>query len=261
MKIACCQMNMKLADAKHNYGLAEQMLASAMRENPDVVFFPEMWNVGFFPTDNLKNLADNDGRETKLLFSALSRKFNVNIVAGSIADNRQGTVFNTAYVFDRNGEVIYEYDKCHLFSPMGEDKFFTAGKGFDTFVLDGKKCSLIICYDLRFPEITRKLALDGAQLLFVVSQWPEERIEHYLTLLRARAIENQIFVAACNSCGVAGNTKYGGNSVSYDPWGEELYKLDDREDIAFCDCDFEITKKIRENINVFADRRNDIYNL
>ena len=168
-------------------------------------------------------------------------------------------MFNTAMVFDRDGQCMAEYDKTHLFTPMGEDDYYTCGDHLCCFTLDGVKCGIIICYDTRFPELTRSLALQGLDMLFVVSQWPKERIFHLRTLTTARAIENQMFVVCCNSCGTAGKTVYGGNSAIIEPFGKTLALGGENEEIITADCDIEIPSDIRSSIPVFRDRRQELY--
>ncbi|MBQ1281005.1 MAG: carbon-nitrogen family hydrolase, partial [Oscillospiraceae bacterium] len=183
------------------------------------------------------------------------------IVAGSVSNLRNGKVYNTACVFDRAGSCIAEYDKTHLFSPMGEDKYFAKGDHLCAFSLDGIQWGLIICYDLRFPELVRSLALQGMEMLFVVSQWPDVRIGHLTALCTARAIENQCYVVNCNGCGTAGETRYGGTSSIVDPWGKTLALAGTEEEILTAECDLSILQNIRTTINVFADRRTELYNI
>ena len=250
---------MEFCAPDENFRRAKDLIRKASEEKTDVIVLPETWNTGFFPKENLPELSDNDGERVKREIGALAKELSVNIVAGSVANAKDGAVYNTSYVFDRNGDCVCEYDKTHLFSPMGEDKFFEKGSKFSRFFLDGKACGVIICYDLRFPELVRNLATEGLDILFVVSQWPDVRIPHLTALAKARAIENQMFVAVCNSCGRAGETKFGGNSVIFDPWGEELDSADGSEMIIFSDCNTDILGDIRKSINVFCDRRTDIY--
>lgn len=250
---------MKFCEPAENCKKAEKLIADAAVNSPDVIVLPEMWNTGFFPQERLEDLADSNGENTKCIIGALAKKYNVNIVAGSVANVKDGCVYNTAYVFARSGECIAEYDKTHLFSPMNEDEAFKKGDRLCTFSLDGNRCGIIICYDVRFPELARSLALGGLDFLFVVAQWPSVRIPHLETLTRARAIENQMFVACCNSCGKAGNTVYGGHSAIIDPWGEVLCSAGGGEQIITADCDTAVLKGIRETINVFSDRRPGLY--
>ena len=254
-------MDMRLSEADWNFARAEELIrAAAAAERPDVIVLPETWNTGFFPKD-LDPCADSDGARTKHVFSALARELNVNIVCGSVANRKAEGFFNTAYVFDRAGEVVAEYDKTHLFTPSGEHEYFQSGSHTCRFELEGKKCGLIICYDIRFPELTRTMTLEGVDLLFVVAQWPEKRTMHLETLARARAIENQMFLALCNSVGTAGETRCGGHSAIIDPWGEYLAQAGDAEEVITGEADFSIIEGIRSSINVFQDRRPELYHI
>ena len=240
---------------------AEELVRAAVeREHPDVVVLPETWNTGFFPED-LSACADRDGMRTKEIFSRLAKELHVHIVAGSVADRRDGRFYNTAYVFDRTGALVTSYDKTHAFTPMGEQLAFAQGDALCRFSLEGHDCGLIICYDIRFPELTRTLALQGMDLLFVVSQWPEKRSLHLQTLSRARAIENQMFLVLCNSCGTAEETRYGGGSALIDPWGETLAQAGREEEILAADLDFSVIDGTRSSINVFRDRRPELYHV
>lgn len=259
MKITCIQMDMLPAEPAANFDRAEELVRRALADRPDVIVLPETWNTGFFPREGLESLADRDGEAVKARIGALAREGRVNIVAGSVANLRGGKVYNTSFVFDRSGSCIAEYDKTHLFTPMGEDEFFAKGDHIAAFELDGVKCGVIICYDIRFPELTRTMALGGLDILFVPSQWPDVRVPHLLALTQARAIENQMFTVSCNSCGTYGETVYGGNSSIRDPWGETLAKAGEREELISADCDLGVVKNIRETINVFRDRRPGLY--
>ena len=259
MKVSCLQMNMKLGCPEENFVHAELLICNAMKDSPDVLVLPETWNTGFFPKENLADLSCKDGDEVKSHIGTLAKQYGVNIVAGSVSNVRDGKVFNTAMVFDRDGECIAEYDKTHLFTPMGEDDYFTGGNHLCRFTLDGVKCGIIICYDIRFPELTRSLALHGLDMLFVLSQWPKERIFHLRTLTTARAIENQMFVICCNSCGTADKTIYGGNSAIIEPFGKTLALAGENEEIISAICDMQILSDIRGSIPVFCDRRPELY--
>lgn len=259
MKISCVQMDMRLAEPDYNFEHAKKLLRQAAQDKPDVLVLPETWNTGFFPRENLIACCDQNGARVKAEIGALARELGINIVAGSVADYRDGKVYNTAYVFDRQGCCVASYDKTHLFSPMGEPDFFTGGDHLCRFKLDGTACGLIICYDIRFPELTRSLALQGIDVLFVVSQWPAVRIPHLNCLTQARAIENQIFVAVCNSCAQTNDTLFGGSSAIINPWGEILTRADTQETVVSADCDLHIIQQIRSSINIFRDRRPELY--
>ena len=261
MKVACLQMDMLLAKPEENFSHAAELVKRAMKDKPDVLVLPETWNTGFFPRENLQALCDRDGSRVRQVFGALAAQYQVNIVAGSVSNVRGGKVYNTAMVFDRTGACIASYDKTHLFTPMGEDNYYTPGDRLCSFTLDGVKCGLIICYDVRFPELTRSLTVPGLDMLFVVSQWPKVRTFHLRSLTTARAIENQMFLVCCNSCGTAGQTVYGGNSAIIDPWGETVALAGETEEILTADCDLQILTNIRSSIPVFRDRRPSLYKI
>ena len=261
MKICCIQMDVHLAEPEYNFRQAVRLLREAAQDRPDVLVLPETWNTGFFPREDLETCCDRSGERVAAEIGTLAKELGVNIVAGSIANVKDGRICNTAYVFDRCGRCIASYDKTHLFTPMGEHEFFTPGDRLCSFMLDGVRCGLIICYDIRFPELARSLALTGMDILFVVSQWPRERLCHLNCLSQARAIENQCFVALCNACGSAGNTHFGGDSAIIDPWGGILARADGSETTVSADCDLSVIPGMRSRTNVFRDRRPDLYQL
>ena len=259
MQIAAIQMNMAFAAPKQNFEKAVSLVRKAAKRQPDVILLPETWNVGFYPRENLPALADKNAAETKRTFAALAKELHVNIVAGSVAAGFADGVHNTSLSFDRNGTCVSRYDKTHLFTPMHEDDYFVKGDGISAYAFDGFACGTEICYDIRFPELTRTLTVQGLDFLFLVSQWPDVRLPQLHALLRARAIENQMFVVCCNSCGQAPGSRYGGGSVAFDPLGNELAMAGADEEILYADCDTGIVQGIRESINVFRDRRTEIY--
>lgn len=261
MKISIVQMDMKCNAPQENFTHAEALIRRAAEDSPDVILLPETWNTGFFPHEGLAAFCDRDGGETQRRIGALAKELCVNIVAGSVSDLRGGHIYNTAYVFDRTGARIAQYDKTHLFSYAREHMFYTAGDTLCLFMLDGRTCALLICYDLRFPELFRTLALQGVELLLLPAQWPAARRYHWETLTAARAIENQFFLAACNSCGTAGETVFGGASRILGPRGELLAAAGAGEEIVTAALDFSVLAEVRNSINVFHDRRPELYRL
>lgn len=262
MKVSCIQMDMTLCETDLNFKNAERLIRESIKDNPDTVVLPETWNTGYFPKENLASFCDNNGERVKATIGGLAKELKINIVAGSVANIKNGKIYNTAYVFNREGECVAEYDKTHLFTPMNEDDYFAKGEKMVTFELDGKKCGILICYDIRFPELTRTLTVNShLDYLFLVAQWPLKRVDHLLTLSKARAIENQMFVVCTNSCDQKGETIFAGNSAIFNPWGEKIASAGERQEIISATCDESILDTIRNSINVFADRRKELYNL
>lgn len=260
MKIASIGLNSKLGEVERNLNHAALKINEAMRENPDVIVLPELFSTGFFPKD-IKNHADKNGEKTKELMSNLAKNLSVNIVAGSVINEKNGKFYNSSFVFDRSGNLINEYSKIHLFTYMKEEESFSFGDKISVFELDGVKCGIIICYDLRFAELVRLIALKGIELLFVVASWPLLRLGHLQILSQARAIENQFFLCLSNSTSLVDDVKFAGHSMIISPWGEILSCGDENEHIISSNVDFNETKKIRDSINIYKDRKTNLYKL
>lgn len=265
LEIALLQMDVAIGNPDANYMKAEMLVEQAMKETertPDVIVLPEMWNTGY-DLDRIDELADVHGERTCEAMSALAKKHKVHIVAGSIAQKQSDGVTNTLYVFNREGEKIADYSKIHLFRLMGEDRCLLPGQQRSHAMIAGKRAGFVICYDIRFPELSRKLALEGASMLFVPAQWPHPRLAHWRTLLTARAIENQMFVIACNR---AGDDVYGGRTTSFfghslvvDPWGEIIAEAGEEETIVRATIQLDEVERVRKKIPVFEDRRPSLY--
>ena len=254
MKISVLQMHTILGQPDTNQATLLNMAENAMQDKPDVLLLPEMWNIGFFPRP-IEDYADKDGEGTRALLSGLARKYQINIVGGSVArlDSATGKIYNTCYIFDRTGQELSSYDKVHLFSPGREDQVFERGRHICTFTLDGHKCGVAICYDLRFGSFLSTIAED-IEILFLPAAWPKLRQQHWDVLTQARAIEYQVFVAACNG-GAAASDKHplSGHSGIFDPWGEVLAKAREREEIISAELDFRLLQEAREKIPVRKD--------
>ncbi|MBC3536634.1 carbon-nitrogen family hydrolase [Megasphaera hominis] len=260
MKIAAVQAAIAYGDVEKNYALAAENIKKAAAAGAGLVVLSELWNTSFYPPD-IMDLADRDGVRTQAFLAEEAKRYGVHIVGGSVANRRGDNLYNTTFVVNKAGQVIATYDKVHLFTPGGEDTVFTPGDHLNVFELDGIKMASITCYDIRFGEWVRMAALAGAQILFVPAAWAEQRRQHWLILNQARAIENQFYVVAVNSCGTTDTVRFGGSSLIADPWGTMLAQGGADETILLADVDFSITERIRQKINVFRDRRPDLYKL
>lgn len=258
MKIAAIQFCSELGNVEKNYGIAEKYMKEAVEKGAELLVLPEMWNTGFYP-ENVHTLADINGQRTQQFLAAFAEQFHVSIVGGSVACRRQDGLYNTTYIVNTKGDTIASYDKVHLFTPGKEDAVFTPGKTPNVFVLDDVSMGSIICYDLRFAEWVRTAALAGAQILFVPAAWPLPRLRHWQILNTARAIENQCFVVAVNACGITGDYHFAGHSMIIDPLGNIFAEAEENDDCIIADIDVSHLSDIRRSINVFADRRPDLY--
>jgi omega-amidase len=262
LTVSLLQMDIAMGEPDHNYQKLSSMLESAIKADPkpDVIVFPEMWNTGY-ALEQIQQLADVDGERTKLFISQFCQKHQVNIIAGSIAEKKGDDVYNTVYMFNRQGEVTAHYSKIHLFRLMEEEKHLTSGDQIGKIEIEGIPAGVMICYDIRFPELARNLALDGAKILFVPAEWPHPRLHHWRTLLMARAIENQMFVVSCNRVGRSGTADFFGHSMIIDPWGEVISEGGEQEEIISASLQLSDVDRVRMKIPVFEDRRPEIYKI
>lgn len=264
LKVALIQLAVEEGKVENNRKRVMDKIKDVMEKNKnvDVIVLPEMWNTGY-DLKNLLDLADEEGYPSVVYLQEIAGKYGVNIVAGSIADKRKvegkTKVYNSSYIINRQGEVIERYDKVHLFRLMKEEKFLESGNRTVTFDIDGVKCGVVICYDLRFPEFIRKISLEGIKVLFVPAQWPVPRENHWRLLNVVRAIENQIYVIGVNRVGRQENTVFPGKSMVVDPWGEVEVELEDKEYNLCHTINLNKIEKIRRYLPVYEDRRPDLY--
>jgi omega-amidase len=257
-KIACLQMDIAFGNPEQNYKKASELIHQANAQNPDIIVLPELWTTGY-DLDNLKDTAEEEAQEAKVFFKDAAEKYNSHFIGGSVANKTEAGIENTLLVFDKNGEQAGIYSKLHLFKLMDEHLYLAAGKEKGVFSLDGHKFAGLICYDIRFPEWVRAHALLGADAMFVVAEWPIQRLEHWRALLIARAIENQCFVVACNRAGSDPNNKFAGHSMVIGPWGDVIAEGGEGEEILLAEIDLDEVKEARSKIPIFADRRPELY--
>ena len=242
MKVSIAQFKSELGAVKENFLTATRLIAAA--KNSDVILLPELWSTGYYPTP-VENFADIDAERTKNFLCAAAKKFSVNIIGGSVIVNSGGKIFNRCLVANRCGEIVATYDKTHLFSFAHEDDVFSAGKKVVTVELDGIRCGLAICYDLRFPEFIRKIALAGAEIIFIPAAWSLKRLFPRQILTKARAIENQVFVAFANSSG---------KSEVVNPRGEVIAEIERGEELLTIEVDLNERREVIATMNLLADR-------
>ena len=258
MKIALAQMDVFLGNPKKNFEKVQQFVIQAAEKKADLVVFPEMWNTGY-ALSALTTIADVDGRLTQEKLSKWAKENQISIVAGSVATQTSGKFYNCSYSFDASGNLVSTYNKVHLFGPMNEEKFIQSGTKENVFELNGILSSAVICYDLRFPEWIRTNMAKGPEILYVVAQWPKERIEQWKILLQARAIENQAFVVAVNRVGKDQNNQFDGHSLVVNPLGKIILACGVNEGLQLVDIDPSEVMCVRGQIPVFEDRRVELY--
>lgn len=259
LRIGIVQLATEIGQVDRSFETLTEKVRAVADQGVDVVVLPETWNTGFMTGPELHALADESGERAQALLGELAQSEHVNIFGGSVAVKEEGSIYNRTYVYNRKGELLSTYDKMHGFSPAKEEQYFTGGTAIHQFELDGVLCSSATCYDIRFPELIRKSALQGIELFFLPAQWPLLRLHHWRILNQARAIENQMYFCSVNGCGTIGKLSMAGHSMVVDPWGEVLLECDETPQIQTVTIDVDIVKDIRAKINVFRDRKPNCY--
>jgi predicted amidohydrolase len=254
----CCQLAVLPGDIDENLGRAKALLQELESVQCRLTVLPEMWACAF-PYQKLHEMA----KQTSLILESLCEfaRSSGMVLIGSLPESIGQSIYNTNYVVDADGSIAGTYRKIHLFSLHGENRHFTAGNSTLVVPTAAGKLGIMTCYDLRFPELARRLALDGAEILCVSAQWPVTRIEHWSLLLRARAIENQLFVIGCNGCGTEGKLQYAGRSAIISPYGVVLAEGGSAEEPIMAKLEVEEIRTMRELIGCFADRVPHLYGL
>ena len=255
VKVAAVQFNITLGDIDSNVDHARKALARLAGQGARLAVLPEMWSCGF----QYRNLPELAKRTPEVVeeMGRLSAQYSM-VLVGSLPEPDGEKVCNTAYVFDQ-GRLAGKYRKIHLFSLMNEDRSFTGGDSWLVTDTSVGRIGVFICYDLRFPELARRLALEGAEILVVPGEWPKPREEHWRTLLRARAIENQLFIVAANCCGIQGKLDFFGASLIVGPKGEILAEGGYEGGEFTATIDFSAMEQWRQQIPCFRDRKPDFY--
>lgn len=226
------------------------------QEGADLVVLPELWALGGFAYDAWASGAESLDGPTAETMSAAARAAGVWLHAGSIVErDPDGPIYNTSLLFAPDGALARTYRKIHRFGfDSGEAVAMGAGQEIVTAATGVGVLGLATCYDLRFPELFRALLDDGAELLVVPAAWPERRREHWSLLARARAVEEQAYVLACNTAGTHGGVQQAGHSVVVDPWGRVLGEAGAAEEVLSVDLDPAEVGKARAEFPVHRDR-------
>jgi len=255
IKAAAVQFTITLGEIEPNLERVQTALAELAAAGVQLAVLPEMWATGFAYKDLNRLAAQTEKIINKI--AALSALYSM-VIIGSLPEPHEEKVYNTAYVLDK-GELKGKYRKIHLFSLMQEDRSFDSGSSWLLTETSVGRIGVFICYDLRFPELARRLAVEGAEILVVPGEWPKPRQEHWRTLLRARAIENQLFVIAANCCGVVGKLDFFGMSMIIDPKGELLAEAGYEPQNITAEIDFDAMNAWRQQIPCFQDRKPQSY--
>ncbi len=261
MKIAAAQISCALGDVAANLSKIDNFSAQAKNAGAELVVFPEMSDAGYsMPVIQKCATTWKDGAVPQI--QKIASNHAIAVVCG-VSEREGSAIYNSQVVVDSAGKILAKYRKIHLFglAPNDETKCFSPGKDLAHFECNHLRFGLSICYDLRFPEIYRKLVLDRNVNAFVVSSaWPFARVHHFQNLALARAIENQCYVIAVNRVGIDDGVANCGTSAIIDPYGLLIAAASpDREELLHAELSAEVVNSTRDRINFLADRRPNLY--
>ncbi|HHW47051.1 MAG TPA: carbon-nitrogen hydrolase family protein [Clostridiaceae bacterium] len=266
---AAYQMD-KVNDKEGNLKKAVNAIETAAGNGADIVSLPEMficpYNSSLFP----EYVEEAENSRTLNVISDAASRFGVYVIAGSIPEKSSGKIYNTCFVFDKNGSIIGRHRKLHLFDidipgkiVFKESETLTAGDQITVIDTEFCRIGIAICYDIRFPELSRLMALEGAKFIVVPGAFNMTTgPAHWEILGRTRALDNQVYVALISP---ARNEKASyvayGNSMVCDPWGSIIAKAGIHEEIIYAQIDLDTVERIRTELPLLKHRREDIYKI
>lgn len=248
MKIALVQYSPAWEDKESNRKKILSLIEDV--EGIELFIFPEMTLTGF--TMKSKEMSETIQGESFRFFSSIAKEKSANIFAG-IIERRKNLTYNTLIHIKSDGNLVKLYRKIHPFSYSGENNNYNAGSKPAYTKIKSWKVGLTICYDLRFPELFRKYGKKRAHLIVNIANWPDTRIEHWRTLLKARAIENQCYAAGVNRVGQDPKLNYVGFSCVFDPMGKELTAVENEEKVIIVELDKNYVSEVREKFPFLDD--------
>ena len=269
IKIALCQMNV-IDDKDENLSNAEMMINRSITENADFIVLPEMFNCPYSNDKFIEYCEEQKNSKTLLKISQLALDNNVYILAGSIPEKEGSKLYNTSYLFNRNGEITAKHRKMHLFDidvkgkiTFMESDVLTAGDNVTIADTEFGKIGIGICYDIRFPELARLMALEGALMLFYPGAFNlTTGPAHWELLFRSRALDNQVFcIGVAPALNIDASYNSYGHSIIANPWGEIIAEANENESLIISEIDLSEIKKIREELPLLKNKREDLYEI
>lgn len=266
IKLALCQMNV-IDDKEKNLKKASSMIASASKK-ADFIVLPEMFNCPYSNDKFIEYGEKEKDSPTLNKISSLAHENNIYILAGSIPEKEDDKLFNTSYLFDRQGNIIAKHRKMHLFDIDVKDKItfkesdvLTAGDEFTIANTEFGKIGIGICYDIRFPELARVMVENGASILFYPGAFNMTTgPAHWELLFRSRALDNQVFcIGVAPALNKDASYHSYGHSIVANPWGEVMAQASQKEEMIFCEIDLDEIKKVREELPLLKNKREDLY--
>ncbi len=243
MKVIGIQYDIAWEHKSANFDKINSMLGNCVIDPGNLIVLPEMYATGF--SMNVEGIHEGEEKASESFMQAMAKQYKVYVLGGVVCKTSSGRGLNEACLFSPRGDLMLRYPKIHPFSYAGETNNYDSGVDIKLFDWGDFKCVPFICYDLRFPEIFRHATVQGATLFLIIANWPAAREAHWITLLQARAIENQTYVVGINRCGKDPNLAYSGRSMVIDPRGNVLIDAGNDETVLEYELDVNSLKEYR----------------
>jgi len=257
MKVALVSLDQAWEDKSLNWEKCEQYIDKVLNYKTELIIFPEMTLTGFSMNVD-KNSEHKSGSKTLARFQEKAKENSVAIIFGMVVEDKE-SFFNKAFFVSSTGNIIGEYSKIHTFSNAEEDKVIKSGSEITVVEYKGYRIGMSICYDLRFPELYSAIGRES-DLIVNIANWPKKRVEHWYTMLRSRAIENQIFMAGINRTGKDGNgLEYVESSAMYSASGECVRKYIKLPNVKIYEIDKQDQEAYRRDFGTTKDRKVEFY--
>ncbi len=258
MNVAMLQLEVNAHQKKdERIAHATDILAQMHRNDrqPQLVLLPEIWATGFFNFGNYSSESEEIQGQTYSTFAPWAARLGCYILTGSFVEREGKDLFNTSLLIDPAGEIAAKYRKIHLFGYQSkEPRILTPGKDVTVAGTRFGVWGITTCYDLRFPELYRKMIDRGAQGFLVVAAWPLARLDHWSLFNKARAVENQCYLISCNCAGTHQGVTFGGNSMVVDPSGVCVASGGEKETVVWVEVDMDEVEKTRRSFPALKDR-------
>ncbi len=251
LNVYLIQVDSVWEDRAANHAKARRLIAEAEPKAGGLIVLPETFSTGF--SMNLPVTAEPEDGATEQFLREMAAQYQCCVVGGVVTQTTEGRGMNQSLAVAPDGAVLARYTKNHPFSAIGEDKAHAAGTEVEVFAWQGLRIAPLICYDLRFPELARTAVKAGAEVLIYIAAWPVKRIQHWIMLLQARAIENQAYVVGVNRCGTDPQFTYTGRSLVVDPHGIVIADAAEREGSACARIEPAVVRGWREQFPALRD--------
>jgi predicted amidohydrolase len=253
MRIASIQLKVIEESKDKSLERAAQMIRQC--READLILLPELWNIGFMSFDRYRHEAETQEGPTLTLLRTLARELSCLVHTGSFIEKKGDQLYNSSFLLSPRGEILGSYRKIHLFTYQCEEaEILTPGTSIAVISTEFGNFGLATCYDLRFPELFRKMLDQGAELFLICAAWPSPRLEHWVLLNRARALENSSYLISSNCVGINRGERFAGHSLVVDPWGERIAEGNEDECIVWEEVNRDIVLRARTEFPALRDR-------